>query len=336
MRTPLIAIAALAVAAAACSASAPSPAPTQVAIETPSPAELEAIRFRTDSGLRADLDYVRMVAADPSASSRQFSVPLLPTEIAELNDRAANADAIREAIQEYADLHPSEFGGMYIDHKSGGTLTTLWTGHLSDHVAAIGRRIRPGSRVAFRLVTYTYRDLRALQDRISGDWDWMRAFAIAPMGVGVDEVANRVVVDVSSANPNAIALVLAHFAVPVGMLEVTSDGTGAELIPRGNVSGHVLDSLGKEPGDRFASLVYLAWDSDGPGDCGGGDIGYGITGAGRFTLPCQAGGHTIDVQVSGPGDGWTSIGSGHVVAVAGTTVELVIRLSQPWSSAVTQ
>ncbi|HEY4227431.1 MAG TPA: hypothetical protein VGM49_03765 [Candidatus Limnocylindrales bacterium] len=261
-------------------------------------------------------------------------MPLLPSEIADLNARAVNADAILQAIREYTDLHPSEFGGLYLDQHNGGAVTTLWTGHLADHTAAVWRRIRPGSRVAFRLVTYTYRDLTALQGRIGGDWDWMRAFAIAPTGVGVDEIRNRVELDVSSANPGAIALILAHYAVPAGMLAVTSDGTGAELIPRGAVSGHVLDSLGNEPGDQIANEVYLAWDSDGPGDCGGGDVGYGITGAGRFTLPCQAGGHTIDVQVSGPGDGWTSIGRGHVIALAGTTVELTIRLDKAWASVV--
>jgi hypothetical protein len=97
------------------------------------------------------------------------------------------------------------------------------------------------------------------------------------------------------------------------------------------VKGQVLDSLGEEPGDAIANQINLSWSSDGPGDCGGGDVGYGITGTGRFTLPCQAGGHTIVVQISTIND-WKTIGSGHVIAMAGTTVEVVIRLDQPWSS----
>jgi hypothetical protein len=327
----LIAIAALAFGASSCSSAAPSPAPTQTAIETPSPAELDAIRFRTESGLRADLDFVRAVAANPAASTSEYSVPLLPAEIADLNARAANADAVQEVVKEYTDLHPSDFAGVYIDQKHGGAFTTLWTANLDEHAAAIRRRVRPGASVAFRLVQYTYRDLAALQDRIGNDWDWMRAVAIAPTGVGVDVVANRVELDVSSANPNAQALIFAHYAVPAAMLFVISDGTGAALIPRGDVQGQVLDSLGKEPGDAIANQVNLSWSSDGPGDCGGGDVGYGITGSGSFTLPCQAGGHTIVVQIS-IDDDWKTIGSGHVVAIAGTTVEVVIKLDQPWSS----
>jgi hypothetical protein len=327
----LIAIVVVAVGAIACTPSGSTPAPTLAAVATPSPAELEAIRFRTSVGLRADLDYIRAVAADPSASSTKYSVPLLPAEIVELDSRVANADAIRDAIKEYADLHPSEFGGLYLDQQNGGAVTTLWTGHLADHVAAVMRRIKPGARVAFRLVTYPLRDLQSLQDRISGDWDWMRAFTIAPAGLWVDVIANRVEVDVSSANPDAAALILAHYAVPAGMLSVESDGTGAALIPRGEVHGRVLDSLAKPPGDATAQRLNLAWASDGPGTCGGGDIGYGVSGDGSFGLPCQAGGHTIDVQIL-VGDTWTTIASGHVVAIAGTTVTIEIRLGGAWSS----
>jgi hypothetical protein len=331
----LLAIVAIAFGALACSPSGPTPGQTQSAVETPSPAELEAIRFRTESGLRADLDYVRVVAADPSASSREFSVPLMPAEIAELNARAANADAIRGAIQAYADLHPSDFGGMYIDQQNGGAVTTLWTAHLADHVAAVWRRIRPGSRVAFRLVAFNYRDLRALQDRIGGDWDWMRAFAIAPEGVGVDVIANDVEVDVSSANANAAALILAHYAVPAGMIAVVSDGTGAALLPWGTVRGRVLDSRGKPPGEAVAAGLNLSWTSDGPGRCGIGDIGYGVGGSGGFELPCQVGGHTFEVQVPAVIGGPKTIASGRVVVLAGEIVELGIRLDQPWSSVAT-
>jgi hypothetical protein len=331
----LLAIVAISLGALACSPSGPTRGPTQAAVETPSPAELEAIRFRTESGLRADLDYVRAVAADPSASSRDFSVPLLPAEIAELNARAANADAISGAIQAYADLHPSDFGGMYVDQQNGGAVTTLWTADLADHVAAIWRRVRPGSRIAFRLVTFNYRDLRALQDRIGSDWDWMRAFAIAPEGVGVDVIANHVEVDISSANANAAALIVAHYAAPAGIIAVMSDGTGAALLPWGTVRGRVLDSHGQPPGEAVADGLDLNWTSDGPGKCGGGDIGYGVGGSGGFELPCQVGDHTFEIQVPAATGGTKTIGSGRVVVLAGQIVELEIRLDKPWSSAVT-
>jgi hypothetical protein len=184
-------------------------------------------------------------------------------------------------------------------------------------------------------VPFADHDLLALQDRISGDWDWMRAFAIAPVGVWMDVSANHVEIDVSSANSEAASIIVAHYAMPAGMISVLSDGTGAALIPGGTVHGRVVDAIGKPPGDAVANDLNLGWTSDGPGDCGGGDIGYGVTGEGQFELPCQAGGHTIEVQISVPEDGWKAIASGHVIAIEGATVELVIRLDAPWSSAVT-
>jgi hypothetical protein len=330
----LIATVALAFGAIACSSAAPSPVPTEAAIASPSPAELEAIRFRTESGLRADLGFVRAVAANPAASSSEYSVPLLPAEIADLNARAANADAIRSAIQEYADLHPSEFGGMYLDQQHGGAVTTLWTGHLADHTAAVWRRIRPGSLVAFRQVPFSYAELRTLQDRISGDWDWMRAFAIAPTGVGVDVTGNHVEVDISSANAGAAALIVAHYAVPSGMIVVQSDGTGAALLGWGTVRGRVLDSLGQPPGAVIAEQLNLGWVSAGPGKCGGGDIGYGVGVDGRFELPCQVGAWTFEIQLPGAGDAMKTIGSGRVVVFTGQIVQLQIKLDRPWPTAV--
>lgn len=254
--------------------------PTQQAtiaapLETPSAAELEAIRYRTDFGLRSDLAYVRAVAANPAASSEEFGVPLLPAELAELNNRAANVDAIRDVVIGYTAAHSDEFAGIYLDQKNGGLLTTMWTANVALHEAAIRALVRPGAPIAFRSATYPLSELRTLQDRISGDWNWMRSFAIAPVGVGVNEMENRVDVDVSSANGNAPALILAHYAVPAGMIAVASDGTGAALLPWGTVRGHVLDSLGKAPG-AVADGFYLHWTSGGPGSCGVGDMGYGV------------------------------------------------------------
>ncbi|MEA2674923.1 MAG: hypothetical protein QOI92_2115 [Chloroflexota bacterium] len=328
----LIAIAALAFGAIGCSSAAPSSVPTVTAIESPSPAELEAIRFRTDFGLRADLGFVRAVAVNPAASSSEYSVPLLRAEIADLNGRAANADAVREAVKEYTDLHPSDFAGVYIDQKNGGAFTTLWTANLDEHAAAIRRRVRPGARIAFRLVTFTLRDLTALQDRIGHDWDWMRAVGIAPRSVSTDVIANRIDVEVSSANPTAVAIVLAHYAAPAGMLFVESDGTGADLVPWGAIHGRVVDSNGKPPGDRIAYNLNLDWTSDGPGTCGNGDVGIGVTSDGAFEVPCQAGGHTIQIVLLVGASDFRTIASRHVVAIGGTTVALVIKLNQPWST----
>ena len=311
-----------------------APTPSDgITIATEGPEEAQAIQFRDSFGLRSDLPYVRAVAADPAASSREFSVPLLPGEIAELNARAANADEVTAAINAYADAHPDEFGGIYLDQEQGaGAVTTLWTAHLDEHAAAIRALLRPGVRIAFREVTFTYRDLQALQDRISADWDWLRPLAIAPTGVGVDVIGNRVEIDVSTVRPDAADLVKEHYAAP-GMIDVISDGTGAALVPEGTVRGRAVDILGRPPGAELAGQLNLGWTSDGPGDCGGGDIGYGLNPDGSFRLPCQAGGHTIEVQIPVPNDGWKTIGSAHVVAVGGGTVDMLIVVTGAWPAA---
>jgi hypothetical protein len=328
-----IAILALSVLLGGCTTPTPSPSVTLAAVSTPSPAEQAAITFRVTFGLRADLAYVRAVANDATASSKEFAVPLLPAEVKELESRPSDPGGIIDAVQPYADLHPADFGAMFQDPDHVG-VTFLWVRNLEAHAEAVWRRVRPGSQLTFLYATYAYDDLRALQERVGNDWDWMRADAIAPTGVGVRDELNWVELDISSANPGAAALILAHYSVPANMLHIVSDGTGAALIPPGTVTGRVVDSLGKPPGQAIAHDLNLGWSSDGPGDCGGGDIGYGIGADGRFELPCQAGGHDMLVEVSVPDGGWKTIASGHVVAVAGKTVTMTMRLNKPWSEAV--
>jgi len=314
---------------ACCTAESP-PSPSASPIETPSPNEADAIRIRTEFGLRSDVAYIRQVAADPTASSVQFSVPMLPAEIAEINRRMLSVDAIRGLVVRYTEDHPEEFAGIYIDHDNGGALTTMWTGHLDQHAAAIRELVSGSKAVAFRSARHSYRDLYAIQERIAADWEWMRAFEIAPTGVGVDILKNVVEVDISSANENATTLILDHYQLGPEFLEVISDGTGAALLQWGTVRGRVVDILGQAPGERIAGELILQWTSDGPGDCGSGDIGFGLGPDGSFEVPCQAGGHTIMVQIGVPDVGWETIGSGHVVAAANAVVPLEIRLPGPW------
>lgn len=330
----LVAVVAGLLSACTIDASATSePAPV---IETPSPNESDAVRFRKEVGLRSDVAWVRSVAANPAASSVEFAIPMMPEEIAELNARGANADAVVGIVQAYAAEHADEFGGLYLDQaQGGGAVTSLWTAHLDQHAAAILTLVRPGARIAFRPARFTEAELNALQGRISTDWEWMRVVDIAWVGSGVDVIGNRVEIYLSSTRPDAAAIVAAHYAVPPGMLSVISDGTGAALIPRGTVRGRVLDQALQPPGAAFAGELILQWTSDGPGDCGGpGDIGFGVEPDGTFQVPCQAGGHTIMIQIGVPGVGWQTIASGHVVAVGDATVGLEIRLDGLWRDVV--
>ncbi|MBI3748274.1 MAG: hypothetical protein HY262_05460 [Chloroflexi bacterium] len=283
-----------------------------------------AIELRRSLGLRSDLAWVEAVAADPRATSTLLAIPLLPDEAAAVNAQSNDAEAVIAVVNDYVASHVDEFGGVYIDHASGAGVVALWTAHLEEHETAIRARLKPGARFAVRLVAYTERYLRGLQDRVVADRDWMASIPAVFESAGVDVIRNVTMVSVSSANPNAPDLVEAHYGFG-NALEVDSDGTGAVLIPWGKVEGRVRTPAGDPPADNWYNL---AWHSSGPGACGIGDVGYGLTADGTFSLPCQQGTWTIEVTVPGDG-GWRSIGEGTVVVKADRTSRLDIVPTEP-------
>lgn len=123
-------------------------------------------------------------------------------------------------------------------------------------------------------------------------------------------------------DPQAVAVIEAHFSLGDG-LEVQSDGTGVFFIPWGEVIGRVRTPAGEAP---EANSYNLRWRGTGPGDCGGGDVAYGLAEDGSFTIPCQAGTWTITVEVPN-GTGWRSIGEGTVDVPANGTAKLDIVLT---------
>jgi hypothetical protein len=306
-----------------------SPDPSGLASAGPSPSADEspqsdaavqhAIELRRSLGLRSDLAWVKAVAADPRATSTLLAIPLLPDEEAVVNAQSSDAEAVIAVVNDYVAGHGDEFGGVYIDNAAGARVVALWTAHLEEHEAAIRARLTPGARFAVRLVTYTERYLRGLQDRVVADRDWMASIPAVLQTAGVDVIRNVTTVSVSSANPKAPDLVEAHYGFGTA-LEVDSDGTGAVLIPWGKVEGRVHTSAGDPPADNAYNLV---WHSTGPGACGIGEVGYGLTADGAFSLPCQQGTWTIEVTVPGD-DGWRSIGEGTVVVEADRTSRLDI------------
>jgi hypothetical protein len=93
---------------------------------------------------------------------------------------------------------------------------------------------------------------------------------------------------------------------------------------RGTVMGRVVTAGGRAPG---ANNLMVDGIGDGPGVCGGGDIGYGVGEDGRFQIPCARGGWTIIVQARGEGGGeWITIGQVHVTVPADGTVRARIML----------
>ena len=323
-RTACLSLALAALLVGACGASSDPPTTAVAATATPLPSDIAyAVHQREVFGLRADVAWVEAVAADPRASTRTLDIPLLPDEDAAFIARQADMTDVAKAVRSYAAGFPEEFGGVYLDQLHH-TAVALWTARPSVHRIAILQLLGRAGPLQVRLVRYTEQALDALQERITADWDWMASIGARPMGAGVEVIGNLVSLQVSSANALAPSLILAHYGVPADMLRVDSDGTGVFLLPRGRIRGTVVTADGST---TTAGDLMLDWSGDGPGECGGGDVGFGVD-HGRFELPCSPGGWTIEVTRPRPGEGWEVVGRGHVVVPAGGIVELRIVLDE--------
>lgn len=296
----------------------PSPSPTLPPIPSGLPADVEhAMSQRRAFGLRSDLEWVLAVAADSRSRIELLDFPMLPEEEQVFQAWQDRYQALVAVIQHYAAEHADEFGGLYID-QPGHAVVAQWTGRLDVHEAEIRRRSAADAPLRVELITWSERALRTLQDQVVRDWDWFKDIDAAPQGAGVDLAANVMEIEISSANPDAPRLIVEHYVarlgVPSGMLRVISDGTGVALMPRGTVRGTVVLADGSAPGEND---LMIDGDGDGPGTCGGGDIGYGVAADGGFEIPCTVGGWTIKVLAGGPDSGgWRTVGRTHVVVPA--------------------
>lgn len=336
MRAVLLACV-LALAALGCGSSVPPSStpgdPPPDATATPgAPAGLtdeelaELVRQRREFGLRADETWIRAVSANPRSSSDFLGFPLLPEEEVEFQQRQEALSGVAGPAQRYTDQHPEDVAGLFIDQEHG-RVVVLFTANVEAHRAALGQLI-PGNDglLDVRLARYARAELEALVERIVNDADWLQTIDAAFMGAGVDEMQNRVDLEISSGNAAAPALLLQHFGVGPDLLSVTSDGTGIQLQPKGRVRGRVVNADGT-PAASDGSLTVI-WEPDvpgaGSGECGGGDVGYGVGENGRFELPCHPGGWTISItDDSRP---VREVGRGHVVVPPGRAVDLLITL----------
>lgn len=308
-----------------------TPVPTVSSPPTvePLPSDLDpkvahAIEMRRGSGLRHDLEYVLASMTDPRARIYLLDFPLYPEEEARLLADQADQDVAVSVIQAYAAAHDDEYGGLYIDRdEHPGIVTALWTGHLEEHQQAINDQL-DGGFVILRQVRWSEAHLRAIQERITADLDWIREIPAAFAGVGVHIVANSVYMEVSSAEPRAVELIVAHYGLGEEVV-VTSDGTGAMLIPGGTVKGRVVRPDGTRLGEND---LLLDVEHTTPGGCGGGDMGFGIGNDGTFEYPCQAGLRTIVVLKNIAEGEWKTIGRGTVKVLAHKTVKLTIKLTE--------
>jgi len=307
----------------------PSPTPTPTAEPLPSgldPQVVAAIAWRRETGLRTDPAWVLQVAADPTASE-SWAYPILPEEEAFIFARQERLQRYVGLVQRHAGEFPDEFGGLYMDNANS-RVASLWTANLEGHLAALRELAGDDAPIAVLPARWSERELRSVQERITTDMAWFAAFDAAVQGIGADVTRNVVSVEISSADPDAPRLIAERLAanldVPVEMLEVTSDGTGVELLPSGTVKGVVLLADGSRPGENELMVDGRA---DRVGYCGGGDIGYGVGADGTFEIPCKVGTYTMEIRGPGQGDrDRVVVGQVHVVVRAGQVTTVRIRL----------
>ncbi len=289
----------------------------------------EAIRFREDFGLRSDLAWVRSVARMPDAMF-EFGIPMTPDELATLQRRNASADAIIETVKSYGAEHPDAWAGAYID--SDRNVVAMFTQDLDVHEAALRSRLGPAAPLIVRGVDWTDVQLQAVFRRIQDDGlkrGWFLAHGIYPLGLGVDTIANQVEVEVSSARTDLDAVLEARYDA-FGMLEITSDGTGARLMPTGTLAGRVVDATGAP-----VALAGIELTSDVTGAGTVSDVGMITDSKGRFEIP-DVTAVTYDVIVYTFDSSDTKHVLGHAPATVlpgrTTNVTITIRTAEPAAS----
>lgn len=221
----------------------PAPSPTVDAAPATA-AELDAQRFRDDFGLRSDLAWVRLVGADPGSDRTTYGVPLTADEIAELARRSNALEDIRGPVLDYA-IAQSDYAGAWIDNDRGGILVVQFAGPVLKHHAALFSMVRPGAPLEVREVRWSQAQLDALQGQLGADADWFLTIPAYLYGDGTNVVTNRFEVQVSSADPDVEAKILAHFGWSSDMVVVKSDGTGALLLQPGTIEVLALDPSGR-------------------------------------------------------------------------------------------
>lgn len=209
---------------------------------TADPGLAEAVRFRTVVGLRDDLDWAAAVAGDPRALWH-YGFPLLPDEEHELERRASDLSLMAPIIERYGSQNPDTYGGYYLDQGRGQTVIVAFTRNLLTHQLALYAQLPAGTLFQTRTTTISHVDLMALQDRILADAAALRAAGLFAITTSASVQDAQVRVELSSAQPGAIAAFTRRYGPHVSTTVI--DPTGAYLLPLGEVRGTVHDQHGR-------------------------------------------------------------------------------------------
>jgi hypothetical protein len=299
----------------------PAPDPTVAVPSEDAAAEAEikdALRFRTEFGLRADDAFVRQLRNDPAAVIG-YGIPMLPAELEDLQARADTADAITNVVDTYAATVPDAFGGQYIESTTG-TVYALFLGDLAVHRAALSKLLRPSSPLELMPARYSERALNALMAAFLPNQAWLKEIGAPIAGASLETSQNRVWLMVSGDPPGGFEQIYERFRVATDMLRITVEDRSLAKLPRGALRGQLIDDLGLP--------VHGLFDVRALGDLGGyePDAGTGISTniEGTFFIERLAEmGWTIEIIDFSTGK---IVGSAHAEVVGGETAHITITV----------
>ncbi len=148
----------------------------------------QSASFRVQFGLQADPDFIATVQSNPTATL-ELGVPLLPTELADLQHRNEIADAAF-GLQPYLENDP-RFGGMWMDQAAGGVVVIDELGSDVAFEQAISSALPSGTSLRFAPARYPFAQLTAIRDAAEGAQDAL-ARSLGLSLIAIDPVSNAV------------------------------------------------------------------------------------------------------------------------------------------------
>lgn len=147
------------------------------------------------------------------------------------------------------------------------------SGSIEDHRRELFKLVAPGANLEVRGVDFSLRELQAAASRLDGQQAWFRTIPAVLRSLGVDEVANRVIVEVSTVVRDVEVLIADRFDLH-GLVKVESDGTGRLLIGAGTLrviardrNGRAVAGLECQPIADLGGLIGVPPITDAAGVC---------------------------------------------------------------------
>jgi hypothetical protein len=203
----------------------------------------------------------------------------MPNEIAALQARARNSEAVVPVVLAYGHEHADDFGGAYIDQRGGGFVVVLFKDDTEIRADALSRLLHPDAKWVLREVQYSEAELNALHDRVASDAAWLKSAGILLLGVATDVSTNRVEIVYDSHDVGAVDVIRERYQSD-GMLTLALDPHPVAFQPRGSLTGRVIDSRGQPVPDLFIRAIGDIADAEPDGG-----VAYGTDADGAFFIP---------------------------------------------------